>query len=188
MTTAIKYGNHEFAIASLPEASTLALLQRGLTHYLGNEQASKLASWVKGESQANSEDRDVCRAWKEANPEAVKAKNDELVAEAVKAVLEGKIGFREPGAAKATPLDAMIARIAKAEVLTILTSAGIKAPKKDEKVKFANGTEKSLAEMIATRIEKEGERITAEAKKAIAAEAKKREAIASSVDANDLGL
>jgi len=190
----ITYGNYSVDTTTLPEASVSALLSRGLTHFLGNEQASKLASWVKGEGQANSDDKATCTAWKEANAQAVSDKMAELVKSGIAALTEGTIGTRASAGPRVSPLDTMVRSIAKKEVLGILATHSIKAPKKDEKVRFANGTEKSLDEMIATRIEKEGERITKEAEKAIREATKKAETIKAqagaveTVDADALGI
>ncbi len=185
--TKITYGDFEIDFSTLPEASTSAILSRGLTHFLGNEQASKVHSWAMGETQANSDDRDVVKAWKLANADAVKAKTVELVDAAIKTLSEGTIGTRTSAGPKVEPIDKAKRAIAKTEVLKVLADNKIKAPKKDEKVRFANGTEKSLDEMIASRLahETHGPRIAAEAEKALKAQAKKLAEVAAMAKVDD---
>ncbi len=173
----ITYGTVEVDFDALPDTSKAAIVSRGVTHFLGNEQASKLAAWVKGDTQANSDDRDVCKAWKEANAEAVTAKEAALVGEAVAALLAGTVGVRVSGP-RVTPLDSKRRSLARVEVLGILAGAGVKAPKKDEQVKLGENTF-TMDQLIQRRLDHadHGPRITKEAEKAIAAEAKKLEGL-----------
>lgn len=178
----LSYGTIEIDFDTLPSASQRALAQRGLTHFLGNEQASKLAAWSKAEGQANSEDKATVLAWKEANSAAVTSKMGELVAEANAALLAGTVGVRTSGP-RVEPIDAVKTRLAKDEVLTILRNAKIAIPKKDEAVQFADGRTKSLAQMVTDRLAhaEHGPRITKAAEKILRDKAKAAEALGDGV-------
>lgn len=165
--TSFKIGANEIDIGKLPEISVRALISRGLTHYLGSEQASK----VKAKKDAYEKDNggvaaaeDEIAAWKA-----------EFVAQAIEKLVAGSIGVRAVGTT-VDPVEAMSERIAKEQVLEILRANGIKVPKKDEAVSFADGSTKSLDDMIATRLEKNGEAIEREAKKRLTDKAKKEAA------------
>ncbi len=190
----ITYGDFAIDASALPEASLFALLSRGFTHVLGNEIASRVHAWCGAEGQANSDDKATIKAWKEANESAVAEQTAVLRKAAFDAIVAGTLGVRV-GGPRVEPIDQAKASIARVEVLKVLAANGIKAPKKDEKVRFANGTEKSMAEMIASRLAhpEHGPRITKEAEKALAAKAKKFEELAKSkvegdVDADALGI
>lgn len=176
---------HTIDLSALPGKSINALLSRGLTHFLGSEQASK----VKARKDKHLEDTKV-----EADEDTVAGWKAEFVTKAINALLEGTIGVRAAGQASVDPFEAMCEKIAKAEVLEILRANGIKIPKKDETVKFANGAEKSIEDMIASRLEKNGEAIEKAAKKELAEKAKKVAAAkaiadaATTKDADSLGL
>ena len=181
----ITYGEHTVDPTKLPVASINALLRRGVSHLLGNEQASKLTAWVES-------------ATKDANgaaptDEAKAAKKAEFVKAALAALAEGTIGTRVSGP-RVEPIEAARNAIAKKEVLDILRAANIKVPKGEEAVRFADGTEKTLAQMVATRLEKFGDRIEKEAAKKLADDARRVKAAqattaaAESKTADALGL
>jgi hypothetical protein len=138
----IKYGNFEIDFDALPEISRLALVSRGVTHFLGNEQNSKAHSWaaaqVKGDSTVEPS-RDEVKEWKAANEAAMVAKIAELAGEAVKSLIEGTVGARTSGP-RLTPIDTLIRQKAKVEVMAVLAGVGAKFPKKDETIAFGDGT------------------------------------------------
>jgi len=160
----INYGDHEIDTAKLPQASIDALLRRGVSHYLGNEQASKLTAWA--DAQAKAEGGSV------PTDEQKAARKAELVREALAALAAGTVGTRVAGP-RVEPIEAARNAIAKREVTEILRGAGIKPPKGDEAVKFADGTTKTMAQMVATRLEKFGDRIEKEAQKKLAEDARR---------------
>lgn len=133
----IKYGEHEIDTDKLPAKSVEALFQRGVTHFLGNEQASKVAAKFKDEPNATDADKAAFKA--------------ECVANAVKALQEGTIGARAVGPRGST-VDTIMRRLAGAEVKVILGANGIKQPKGDAKVEFSDGTKLSMAELIDRRL------------------------------------
>lgn len=152
----ITYGNFEIDTDKVPAANIAAMIKRGIAHYLGNEVAAKVSA--KSEDNASDEQKAKLKA--------------ELQAEAFDKLMNGEVGSSVRGP-HVTPIESKIAQIAKKEVLDILRANGIKPPKGEESVKFADSTEKTLAAMVATRREKFGDRITKEAEKALADEARK---------------
>lgn len=178
--TVLTSAGHEIDFGALPETSVRALLSRGLTHFLGSEQASK----VKAHKDKYLEEHKV-----ELSDDEVSVVKADFVAKAIEALRLGTIGQRAVGIT-IDPLEKAMEKIAKAQVLDILRANGIKTPKKDEAVKFANGTEKTLDEMIEGRLAKNGEAIEKEAKKVLADAKRKAEAlkVADASDSEALGF
>lgn len=186
--TAIDFG-------TLPQVSQLALARRGWSHYLGNEQSSKLTGWkdkFAADSKAAGKVDDEGNGIGPTEAE-VEAKKAELIESAVKALLDGTIGTRAGNGPRLLPFDQAVNDIAKAEVLKVLRENNIKPPKGDEVVKFPDG-ERTMAQMISTRIDKHGDRIRKEATKRVA-ESKRLadkaaavKAAGGAVNAADLGL
>ena len=143
----ITYGTHTFDTAKLPEASISALLRRGLAHFLGNEQASKVASHFDGETPTD---------------EAKAAYKAECVANAVKALHEGTVGSSTRGPRGST-IETVLRALAKAEVITVLKANKLVFPTGEKKIKFGDGTELTGADLIDRRIAKHGERLMKEA-------------------------
>jgi hypothetical protein len=139
----IKYGTFEIDFDALPDASKLALVSRGVTHFLGNEQNSKGHSFavaqVKGDGKEEPS-KDAVKEWKTANAEALVAKVNELTATAYAALLDGTVGARSAGGPRLTPIDTLVRQKAKVEVSAKLASIGAKFPKKDETITFGDGT------------------------------------------------
>lgn len=201
----ITYAGHEIAVASLPAQSIEALLRRGVTHFLGNEQAAKVTARAKKDEATRAveafkaahgrdpSESDTLPSVAPASDENRDTWKAEYIANAIKALAEGTVGLIVRGPS-VDPVDARMEKIAKAEVLNVLKGAGIKVPKKDEAVTFADGTKKTLDDMIETRLERFGDRIRVEAEKALKAEAKAKEkarveaASAESKTADALGL
>jgi len=182
----ITYGTHTIHIESLPATSLEALLRRGISHYLGNEQAAKVSN-RKADYQAKHgehPDEELVASWKA-----------EIQTAAVEKLVAGTIGQHAPRAPSVDPVEREAAKIATAEVRIILSKNGIKPPKKGEPVTFKNGSQATLEELVARRLANptEGPRIMKEAEKAVKAAAAKKFALdagttdeAESVD--DLGL
>lgn len=159
--------------SALPAKSIGALLSRGLTHYLGSEQASK----VKAIKDKHLEEHKV-----ELADDEIAAIKADLVSQAIAKLLDGTIGVRQAGV-QIDPLDIAMAKIAKQEVSDILRANGIKVPKKDEAVQFADGTSKSMADMVSARLEKNRDAIEKAAKKALADRQKQANAAKAVADA-----
>lgn len=176
----ITYGDRKVDTASLPEKSIEALLRRGVTHYLGNEQASKVTAKIdkavsEGKAEGFVATRDDIKAYREANSDQVGIWMKEVTDSALAALLEGTIGNRAVGTSgpKLAPLDTIVRKVAKAEVIDTLKANGLSTPKGEEKVQFDGGKSFTLDELIDRRIAKHGDRLTAAAKKELADRARK---------------
>lgn len=175
MTKVITYGDHSLDFDTLPEKSLMAMLSRGVTHYLGSEQASKVgpnSSWF------GKFEKDNKRKPTEDELKAQKAAN---LAKAIEALVAGNVGStRGP---KTDPIEAEMERIAQREVWDILAGMDMckknKRPKDDDTFEFPDVTY-TFAEMVDRRIDAEvlpehEARIRKEATKKVEAELKKRE-------------
>lgn len=178
----LTYGDKiEVDFSALPEVSQFALASRGLTHILGNEVASKVHAWAGAEGQANSDDKAVVKAWKDANPEKLAAKTSEVQADILDALNKGELGSRVSGP-RLAPLDTIKRQIARKEVEDILRGNKLAVPKGEAKVKMGDA-EFTMAQLIDRRIEKFSDRITAAATKELAARAKAMKAAAENAQA-----
>lgn len=140
----ITYGEHKLDFAALPQSSLVAMLRRGLSHYLGSEQASKVTAAFDPEKMESGE---------VDSPEARAKAKGEFVAKAIDALIAGTVGVSVRGPS-VDPITVIINRLARKEVLDVLKASGTKPPKKaDDKVKFANGAEFTLAELVERRLD-----------------------------------
>lgn len=130
-------------VLALPDASVRAMLSRGLTHYFGSEAASKLKAFADRFTEENA--GAVLGDDEKAAQKAV------IVGEMLDKLLAGTVGTRAVGIT-VDPVEKVKARLARASVEATLRANGLKVPKKDEAVVFANGTSKTMEEMIATRL------------------------------------
>lgn len=150
--------------AALPPASLDAMIRRGLNHYFGNEQSAKVTAFKDKFTKENP--------GTEASPEAIAAFQAEIIGAALEALNSGNVGTSVRGP-RVEPQEAAELAIAKREVTDILRANGIKPPKGDEAVQFADGTTKTMAQMVAKRRENFGDRIAKEAAKVIAEQRRK---------------
>lgn len=155
-----KYGNYTIDTDALPAVSLQALISRGITHYLGNEQASKVSAFAKKFAEDNN--------GTELAADEKSAKQAELVEAAHKALLDGTIGTRT-GGPKLDPITKATRDIAAAEVAKVLKAGGHKVPKGKETVSI-KGEDLTFGDLVDRRIasEKHGARIAKEAKVAVA--------------------
>lgn len=152
--THLTYGDSiSVEIAKLPVQSLEALLKRGFSHFIGNEQASKVAAAFAGKPEA------------EATDEMKAAKKAEVQTAAIAALLAGTVGVRASGTGgtKATPKESIVRANAKKEVTDILKHNKIGFPTGEKKVKMPDGAELTGAELIARYVAKHGERLGKEA-------------------------
>lgn len=187
---ALTYGDSiTVDFTSLPEVSQRALAQRGLTHVLGNEVASRVHSWAQAEGQANSEDKAAVTAWKAANADKVDAKTAEVRKDMLDALASGTLGERGSSGPRLSPVETIKRRIARGEITTILQAHKIKVPKGEDKVKMHDG-EFTMNELIDRRLAKpeHGERIAKAAEKELAAKAKAIAAAAANAEEAFAGL
>ena len=174
--TTISYNDFTADITKLPPASLHRLASYGFAHYLGNQAQSKKVAWKDKEENANATD------------EQIAAKLKEIQTSMFNAVISGEMGVHATRGPSVDPEEAEVERLAKAEVIATLKANNIKVPKKDEAVKFANGTEKTMDQMVETRIEKHGDRLRTEAKASLKAKAKAKEALVKKVAGVELDL
>lgn len=166
----VTYGIHQFDFTKLPAQTLEAMLKRGVTHFLGNEQASKVSGWTKKFSTDNDG----------ALPgdDEVAAKKAEYVAEAIAKMEAGTVGTASRGPS-ADPIEAEMDRIAKREINLVLKENNAKFSGKgdDRKVTFADGTSYTMDELIERRLGNadHSARIRKEAEKALRAAAKAAE-------------
>lgn len=189
----IVYGDFSFAVSSLPEASLVALLRRGVAHRLGNEVASKVSTY---KAKPISEEVDGVKSERLPTEEETEAFKAAALAQAVTEIREGTIGTAVRGPSK-DPLEAAIDAITRQSVIATLKANNIKPPKGDEVITLAGGVTRTMAEMMEKRyakdkasIDKEAARRVADAKKR-ADEAKARVDAAKAkgdVTVDDLGL
>ncbi len=172
----VTYGEHTVDFATVPHTSLMAMLRRGVSHYLGSEQASKVVALFDpdrklAEGESRLEDTDE-------NRESAKAT---FQAKALAAIAEGTVGVstRGPGV---DPLTAQIESIARKEVTAQLKDNKVKVPKKaTDTVKVPGGAEYTMAQLVERRIARDGERLTGLAKAELAEKARKAKAIAENV-------
>jgi hypothetical protein len=192
--TTVTYAGHTIDLTTLPERSVFAMTKRGIGHFLGSEVSSKVNAWAKGLVNEDKTPR-------EPTADEVTARTAQIRKEFLDALLAGTVGSRASGSAgtarTADPVEREMAKIARVEVTDILKAQKLKVPKGDAVVTFGNGATRTMAQMIENRLttakDKDGrlcgERIRAEAEKAVKASAKKTAAVtADASSAADLGL
>lgn len=163
----LEYGTHKLDTAKWPEKSVEALIRRGLAHYLGNEQASKVTAHFDDKPDATDVEKAAFKA--------------ECQAKAIEALEKGTIGANVRGP-RGSQVETIVRQLAEKEVRDILKHNGLTMPSGDKVVEFANGEKLTRAQLIERRVAKHGERLNKEAE----TEMKRREreaAKAGSVDA-----
>lgn len=170
----ITYGDSRADFNTLPEASLVAMLRRGYSHYKGSEQASKIVAKISAaldemgedtESMAPAAKSAAFKAFRAANADKISAWMVEVQDKADAALVAGTVGVSTRGPA-VDPITTIIRRLAKAEVVSILKANALAWPKKAEDVvSFPNGDKFTGPQLIDRRIAREGERLGKEAKK-----------------------
>jgi len=146
----VKYGDsYEIDTDSLPEASVTALLQRGVNHYFGNEQAAKVSNARKkaeadGEEMTDDESEKLLAGFRD---------------DAYQALLEGTIGTRA-GGPKLRGLDKFVFDVAVSELRAVAAKRNAKWPSgKGAAEKVAKLVDAWLANATnATRVKTEAQR------------------------------
>lgn len=177
----LTYGGYEIPLEDVPFGNVLAMIRRGITHYIGNEQAAKVTAkadaYVKKAAAEYAEanagiapDADTLEAIK-ADAEALRGDWAKEVRDAAyKTLMEGEVGAGARGPA-VDPFEAECERLAKARIKARFDaqSPRIKMPKEGEKVQLANG-EFTLDELIERQLSHPewGEAIRAEAEATLA--------------------
>jgi hypothetical protein len=156
------YG-HTVDFLTLPQASQMAIVRRGLVHLLGNEQASKVVVRVKkAEADGQKVSEEAKTVWKQ-----------EFVDAALASLLAGTVGsgVRAPAI---DPVEAAMEKIATREVKLALVANGLKVPgtkgiARDAEIAFGDGTTRTLDYLIERWLAKHGEAARKEAEKAVRA-------------------
>lgn len=184
-TLLMTYGKHTVDFSTVPAQSVTAMLRRGLSHFLGSEQASKVTAYFDldrklAEGETRLEDT-------EANREIIK---QEFQAKALDALLAGTVGMSTRGPT-VDPITTIINRLARKEVHDLLKANGVKPPKKADDTVEIGGKKYTTDQLIARRLDPSGpagvdtkgafghagqshiERLTKEANKIAADQAKK---------------
>lgn len=161
--TELSYGDHKIAIANLPQASLVALAQRGFTHILGNEVASKVTAQKKSFAEANggaamSED-DVAKMLADYR------------AEAFAKIAEGRLGVRAAGSPRGTALETIMRAVAVARLKTNFRKLNLKFPVKSTDTVVVNGETLSRNDLIERHLKRFDEVIRAEAQRQLDAKA-----------------
>lgn len=157
--TTLTYGDVTVDTSTLPPASIDALLRRGLSHYLGNEQASKLTSWKESEEGKTASDAQVS------------TKKAELIAGAMRALHEGTVGTRTFGP-RGTALETLEREVAWERLSPMLAKVpGYKASvfKDGGKLHITGRGDLTKAELIAAYIAKNAEAVRKEAESRVRA-------------------
>lgn len=197
-----EYAGNAIDFSKVPPASIESLLAKGVTHYLGNEQASKVTAWKQTTTAAREAEAKKNGTEVVALAEAeIEAKKEELVTKALTAIYEGEIGSgRGP---RLDPVEREFNSMVDAHIANTLAGNGIKFPKgrklptEDEVVQFANGQTRTLEQMRENVTKTHGDRLRKDAEKRVrdlAAKAEKAKAEAEKlakagpVSADQLGL
>lgn len=165
----ITYGDFTLDFTTLPQTSLVAMLRRGVSHYFGSEQASKVvAAFEADESGAT-------KCGLEDTPENRAKVKAESQAKAHDAMLAGTVGVSMRGPA-VDPITTIANRLARAEVTNILKLNGVKPPKKAEDVvETPDGNKFTMAQLVERRLAhaEHGPRLRKDADKIAAEQAKK---------------
>lgn len=162
----VKYGEHTINLVEVPKGNIHALIRRGLAHYLGNEQASKVTSHFGDE---------------EVTDEAKNAFKAECVTKAIEVLLNGVMGAGRMGVPRGTAIETVVRQMATKEVVANLKHNKLAMPKKAEDtitINAGQANERKLTrnDLIAAWVKKHGERLTKAAEAEMKRQAKLAEA------------
>jgi hypothetical protein len=144
----ITYGTRTLDFSTLPQASLVAMLRRGVSHYFGSEQASKVTAYFDPEHDDAANRPDT--------KEARDAKKAEYQQAAYEALVAGTVGVSVRGP-QVDPISTIINRLAKEEIRTILAGMKLKYPAKaDDVIELPNGDKITGPQLIARRLDKDG--------------------------------
>jgi hypothetical protein len=172
MQYAYEYNGQNVDFSKVPQASLEALLRKGVTHYLGNEQASKVTAWKQ--KTADERAAEAKKNGTEAAPVTdaeIEAKKAEFEAAALAAIYDGEIGAgRGP---RLDPVERELRALIDQHIANTLAGNGIKFPKnrklpaEGEVIEFANGQTRTLEQMRENVQKTHGERLKKDAEKRV---------------------
>jgi len=173
----VGYGDaFKIAISALPPASLLAMVSRGITHYMGSEQSSKVVAARKAAEEKGEAFTD----------EAAEALKNTSQKEAWQALLDGKVGMGNRGP-RGTATETVMRRLIVADITAKLKAHKLSVPKGDATVTLGSRSF-TLAQLIERAMAREGERFRREAEAEIKAmERKAAAAIAKAAQAGGEG-
>jgi hypothetical protein len=154
----LKHQDITVSPSDVPTVSLFALAQRGFSHVLGNEVASKLAAWKKGEEGAAASEDEIAAF--------VKAKREE----ALEKIMSGTLGVRSAAAPRVTGLEALMRRVAVEFLQARFAAASkrlgtkITLPTGDKVVEVA-GRPMTREQLIEAELKRNGEAIKEEAER-----------------------
>lgn len=177
----VKYGAFEIDFAKVPHTSLVAMLRRGVSHYFGSEQASKVSGKYKPADDGSLGEGVVDTAEnRAADLQAFREK-------ALENLLAGTVGVSIRGP-QVDPVEKIARGIARKEVQGILAAHNVKWPKKaEDTVSLPDGSKVTADQLIDRRLAKEGERIMKEAKKIADQKAREAKKAAEAAAAEGLG-
>ena len=198
----IIYGSYQIDPAQLPAKNVLAILTRGISHYLGNEVSAKVFGEVRRNAKAmlietgveKPSDEQIAAQVDGITDEAYAAIKSRLTDEAFARLMSGEVGAGSVRGPSVTPLEKAIMSEAKARVTARLKANGLKVPKGEETVTI-RGVAKTFETLVSECIDREGteeitikgvkfESIERVAKRHIAEQEKRNKAAKALADAN----
>ena len=168
----LTYGDITRDPATMPEVSRNALLARGFSHLLGNEQASKVVARIRkalaeGKPDGYEATKADVQAFRESNGTLVSAWADEARADALKTLDEGTLGVHAARGPSRDPIESAMRTIARTLVSDTLKKNKLKIPSGDKTVTLA-GQDFTMDELIDRQIAKNGDHIHKEAERKVA--------------------
>lgn len=152
--TELKWGDYAIATADIPAHNLSVLAQYGFSHFMGNQQASKIAGWLKTEEGATATDDEK------------DAKAKEFRDAAFARITEGELGVRVSTGTggKVDSFTALCRKIAVERLTAKLKKLGHKLPTGD-KVLSIGGKDMSRDDLIAAEMRHGQAAIEAEAQR-----------------------
>ena len=168
----LTYGDITRDPATMPEVSRNALLARGFSHLLGNEQASKVVARIRkalaeGKPAGYEATKADVQTFRESNGTLVSAWADEARADALKALDEGTLGVHAARGPSRDPIESAMRTIARTLVSDTLKKNKLKIPSGDKTVTLA-GQDFTMDELVDRQIAKNGDHIRKEAERKVA--------------------
>ena len=168
----LTYGDITRDPATMPEVSRNALLARGFSHLLGNEQASKVVARIRkalaeGKPDGYEATKTDVQAFRESNGTLVSAWADEARADALKTLDEGTLGVHAARGPSRDPIESAMRTIARTLVSDTLKKNKLKIPSGDKTVTLAD-QDFTMDELIDRQIAKNGDHIRKEAERKVA--------------------
>jgi len=179
----LTYGEITRDETKLPQTSVQALLSRGFSHYMGNEQASKVVAKIRTsiatslstpDKEVNQVDvtREQVGKFRETNAKDVEGWTQEVYAAALAALDNGTVGVSTRGPTK-DPIETEMRAYAKSLVVAKLKAGGLVVPKGEETI-TSGGKQYTIDDLIGRQIAKDEGTIRKHAERKIAERAREK--------------